>query len=145
YFVQPRHFVPTDQVMIRMTSAPAQVVKAYRKADFNELRLALLTWFTGYLVANPGHSERHTKGIVWSEVIGALESGEIDVTAASQLQCSHPLSDQDINTIEPNADWLQAAGQLLLTRCPKWFVALRRFARLNEERTLIAAALPLVG
>src|SRR5207248_9173772 len=70
YFVQPRHFVPTDQVMIRMTSAPAQVVKAYRKADFNELRLALLTWFTGYLVANPVHSESHSNRIVWTEVIG---------------------------------------------------------------------------
>jgi len=144
----PRYWVDEWQVVLRTSSAPQELVKAYNKGELETAYELLGQWALGAALEqqHPASDELRVR------VVGAVQStglfAQSNTELAEQLQASSPLSAEDLHGLMPgllNEDkekvlcWGQ---QLLQVRCPKYLLGFRDICRATDERTVIAGMLP---
>ncbi len=144
----PRYWVDEWQVVLRTSTAPQELVKAYNKGEFETALELLGQWALGAALEqqHPASDELRVR------VVGAVQStglfAQSNTELAEQLQASSPLSAEELHGLmagllnEDKEKVLRWGQQLLQVRCPKYLLGFRDICRATDERTVIAGMLP---
>lgn len=144
----PRYWVDEWQVVLRTSSAPQELVKAYNKSELETAYELLGQWALGAALEqqHPASDELRVR------VVGAVQStglfAQSNTELAEQLQASSPLSAEELHGLlsgllnEDKEKVLLWGQQLLQVRCPKYLLGFRDICRATDERTVIAGMLP---
>jgi hypothetical protein len=151
-FVRPRYWVPTDEVLLRASEVPPALISAVRANSEEMARAVLIPWWAGYAEScgRDADADKLLQATVsrdlWNMSVQA-ELGQYILNSAvsRSLQRQWPLTERDMNSILPCKNFIQAAHALVEMRCPTWLTGFRRITRSTDERTVIAAILPLSG
>lgn len=150
--VRPRYWVPTDEVLLRASEVPPALISAVRANSEEMARAVLIPWWAGY-AESCGRDADADKLLqesvsrdLWNMSVQA-ELGQYILNSAvsRSLQKEWPLTERDMNSIFPSKNFIEAAHALVEVRCPTWLMGFRRITRSTDERTVIAAILPLSG
>jgi len=147
FFVQPRYWVRTRDVLARIADVPKSVAAAYAAMDDDFLRQTLANWVDS--------GREHNK--VFESSDDALR--EVMAIAGIHFADLHKLKDWRLPKIQNEArlhsplnhdelallrgcrDLWEAMDILMDRRSPKWLMGWRRNARSNDERSTIASIL----
>ncbi|CJM38692.1 Type I restriction-modification system methyltransferase subunit [Streptococcus pneumoniae] len=144
----PRYWVDEWQVVLRTSTAPQELVKAYNKGEFEATFELLGQWALGAALEqqHPASDELRAR------VVGAEQSSGLfahsNTELAEQLQASSPLNVEELHGLLPgllNEDKekvLRWGQQMLRERCPKYLLGFRDITNATNERTVIAGMLP---
>lgn len=139
FVVQPRYWVPREEVIYKITRVPADVVKAFRTGNDEDLRTAVRKWLENYELAKAG-------GEVCKRVLTTKHQQLIEqCKAAQRFMVEHPLNQSEADALY-SSDYLRYEVEALIkAKVPRWLLGWRDVSRSTDERTVIASALPLVG
>ena len=143
--VQPRYWVEEREVLLRLARLPRAVLKAARDGDEMEVRIALASWVAAYWLGCGEEPSRKRLG----QVLGVPYADIPDAWAAwkalvpSALEC--PPMDEDFRRIRESETALSAVEGLLDAKSPRWLMGWRDIARSTDERTVIAAVVPVAA
>lgn len=144
----PRYWVDEWQVVLRTSTAPQELVKAYNKGELETAYELLGQWALGAALEqqHPASDELRAR------VVGAVQSSGLfahsNTELAEQLQASSPLSAEELHGLMPGLlsedkeKVLRWGQQLLQVRCPRYLLGFRDICRATDERTVIAGMLP---
>lgn len=151
FFVQPRYWVRTRDVLARIADVPKSVAAAYAAMDDDFLRQTLANWVDS--------GREHNK--VFESSDDALR--EVMAIAGIHFADLHKLKDWRLPKIQNEArlhsplnhdelallrgcrDLWEAMDILMDRRSPKWLMGFRDICRATDERTVIASVISRVG
>ncbi|HWQ34039.1 MAG TPA: DNA methyltransferase [Blastocatellia bacterium] len=140
YVVQPRYWVPRDEVIYKITRVPPDLLKAYRDGDEEKLRLAALQWLAAWDTAR--ESEADWDGLNSKERQARRERR----TRAREFLAAHPLTAAECHELRHGREELETTiARLIEAKAPRWLLGWRDITNSTNERTVIASALPRAG
>lgn len=147
---QPRYWVDEWQVVLRTSTAPEALVKAYNKGEMETACELLGQWALGAALA-----QQHPAVDMLLERFAPASRKDLfaqrDTCAAEALQAASPLDAEELHGLLPgvlNEDKdaaLRWGQQLLRSRCPDYLLGWRDICRSTDERTVIAGVIPLAA
>ncbi|MCI0393161.1 MAG: hypothetical protein MOB07_30895, partial [Acidobacteria bacterium] len=145
YVVQPRYWVPSWEVVQKISQVPPELLKAYLQFDEAKIRSVITWWFAGYsfLTGNDEGGARLLRAATGTPATGdeALQQW----LAARSLATQYPLKFAQLNLFETRGDFIKFARELIELHCPKWLLGWRDICRNTDERTVITSVLPRAG
>jgi hypothetical protein len=146
----PRYWVEEWQVVLRTSTAPEALVKAWSKGELETACELLGQWALGAALAqqHPAADELLER---FAPASGKDLFAQRDTQAAEALQAASPLDAEELQGLLPgvlNEDKeaaLHWGQQLLRVRCPQYFLGWRDICRSTDERSVIASILPWAG
>jgi hypothetical protein len=143
----PRYWVEEWQVVLRTSTAPQELVKAYNKGELEAAFELLGQWALGAALAQ-GHPVVDKLLERFAPASGKDLFVQRDTRAAEALQAASPLDAEELHGLLPGvlSEYKDAAlrwGQeLLRVRCPRFLLGWRRSCRNTDERTMISGLVP---
>ncbi|MFH6601827.1 Eco57I restriction-modification methylase domain-containing protein [Ectopseudomonas khazarica] len=147
----PRYWVDEWQVVLRTSTAPQELLKAYTKSEMDTAFELLGQWALGAAL----EQQHPASDDLLARVVGAVQStglfAQSNTEPAEQLHASSPLHAEELHGLLPgllNEDKekvLRWGQKLLKARCPKYLLGWRDICRSTDERTVIASVLPWVA
>jgi hypothetical protein len=140
YVVQPRYWVPRDEVIYKITRVPPNLLKAHRDSDDDKLRAATMQWLSAWDYAHESEEEWEHLDAKQRETrrerraIARKFLAVYPLTAAECLELRHGW--EDLNSM---------VARLIEAKVPRWLLGFRDITNATNERTVIATALPSVG
>ena len=145
YVVQPRYWVPRDEVIYKTSRVPNDLVKYYRAGDEKNTGRILTYWYAGF---HHSIGNYETANQLLSKVVSRTASQQnlmeqwLGVQALAE---QFPLSINDLDLWRQYKSFLEMAGALIEAKSPRWLLGWRDICRSTDERTVIANVLPNVG
>lgn len=147
----PRYWVDEWQVVLRTSTAPQELLKAYTKSELDTAFELLGQWALGAAL----EQQHPASDDLRARVVGAVQStglfAQSNTELAEQLHARSPLHAEELYGLLPgllNEDKEQVlrwGRKLLKARCPKYLMGWRDICRSTDERTVIASVLPWVA
>lgn len=150
FHIEPRYWVPDDQVRLRTSRAPKVVRKSWKDGKPDALTLAVFTWLAGHAIERDGEDWEAQACGLFAEGRLALPDLEANRDAIRELgpalNTEAPLTDADIDTIRNAGGSIgDVAWSLIASRAPNWLLGWRDVARSVDIRTTIACIVPRQG
>ncbi|QQS46354.1 MAG: N-6 DNA methylase [Acidobacteriota bacterium] len=140
YVVQPRYWVPREEVLFKITRVPPDVLKAYRDGDEKGLSAAVLHWLSTW--ENAQETEEDWEHLNAKERQARRER----LARARDFLASYPLTATEYYELRRDWDGLQShIARLIEAKAPRWLLGWRDITNATNERTVIASVLPSVG
>jgi len=150
--VRPRYWVPKEEVILRTSRVPPNVVRGYRTGNKELLGQELPYWLAG-------HHYRYGNSETANWVFGRLRFTDpfaafMNTFHAQELEKDYPLTERDLKRIvefckqhEPSQemDWFALARLLIESKTPRWLLGFRDVVSNIVQRTAISAVLPRAG
>lgn len=146
----PRYWVEEWQLVLRTSTAPEALVKAYNKGELEAAFELLSQWALGAALAQ-GHPVVDKLLERFASASGKDLFVQRDTRAAEALQAASPLDAEELHGLLPgvlNEDQeaaLRWGQELLRVRCPRYLLGWRDICRSTDERTVIAGVIPLAA
>jgi hypothetical protein len=142
YVVQPRYWVPRDEVIYKITRVPVEVLKAYRAGEEEDLMDAVSGWLAAYELAKMTDDELHKRASTTKQRQQVREQRE----AARQVMAEYPLSEDEALDLRHSRDLRCDVAELIEAKAPRWLLGWRDVTDARASaRTVIASVLPRVG
>jgi hypothetical protein len=145
YVVQPRYWVPSWEVVQKISQVPPELLKAYLQSDEKKIQSVITWWFAGYsfLTGNDEGGARLLRAVTGTPITDneAIQQW----LAAKSLATQYPLEFAQLDLLSTRNDFIEFARELIELHCPKWLLGWRDICRNTDERTVIASVLPLAG
>ncbi len=140
YVVQPRYWVPREEVIYKITRVPPDLLKAYRDGDDNKLRTAALQWLSAWDYAH--ESEEDWDGLDAKKRQACRERR----TMAREFLDAYPITAAECHELRHGWEDLGTkVARLIEAKAPRWLLGFRDITNATNERTVIASVLPRVG
>jgi len=124
FAVMPRYWVPEEEVVLRISRAPADLRQACRARDPQAIQDAAKAWLRQESL-NAGSAGRPG---------ASLKEAELSILRRLAGELPEDLD-----------DFFEHAWMLINSRAPKWLLGFRDVARNTDERTAIFGVMPRVG
>jgi hypothetical protein len=144
YGVQPRYWVREDLVGAAMPRWPEPLAKALAVGSSDAIRYVLLLWTAGFFLEQ-NCRERASPLLKQAMSMAFTDTLPLAATSddAQRLQREFPITEADAEEIIGRLEEPRSVAADLIERfSPKWLIGWRDICRANDERTLIASALP---
>jgi len=147
YLPLPRYWVDEWQVVLRTSTAPRELVKAYNKGELEAAFELLGQWALGAALAQ-GHPVVDKLLERFAPASGKDLFVQRDTRAAEALQSASPLDAEELHGLLPGVlsedkdAALRWGQELLRGRCPRYLLGWRRSCRNTDERTMISGLVP---
>lgn len=144
----PRYWIEEWQVVLRTSTAPDALVKAYSKGETGSAFELLGQWALGAALENQHPASEELRSRFSGESGDGGLFAQSDTALAEYLQSSSPLDVEELHGLitsvlnETQDRALLWGQQLLRVRCPKYLLGWRRSCRNTDERTMISGLVP---
>lgn len=140
FVARPRYWVPREEVIYKITRVPADVVKAYRAGENEDLMDAARGWLGRYELAAMSDDELRKRASTkqWQQLIEQRE-------AARQAMAEAPLSEGEAFKLRHSVELRRDVAELIEAKAPRWLMGWRDITNSTNERTVIASVLPRAG
>lgn len=143
-----RYWVDEWQVVLRTSSAPEALVKAFNKDELDTAFELLGQWALGAALAqqHPASGELRACFSNMGEKVSLFAQSNTEL--AEHLQASSPLNAEELHGLLPGLlcvdreKALRWGRQLLRVRCPKYLFGWRDICRSTDTRTCITGVIP---
>lgn len=146
--VLPRYWVEEDEVILRTSRVPPDLISAYRAKNEKRLGNELVYWMAGYWY-NRGNEEMATHIFTKMLSFTSITSALVNIVLCQQLERDFPLTHEDMQNIQKfkgdRSNLFPMAWMLIESKSPKWFIGFRDITTSIAERTAIFSALPRLG
>ncbi|MBO2834811.1 Eco57I restriction-modification methylase domain-containing protein [Pseudomonas aeruginosa] len=143
----PRYWVEEWQVVLRTSTAPEALVKAYNKDELEAAFELLGQWALGAALAQE-HPVVDKLLERFAPASGKDLFAQRDTRAAEALQAASLLDAEELHGLLPGVlsedkdAALRWGQELLRVRCPRYLLGFRDICRATDERTVIAGMIP---
>ena len=139
----PRYWVDQYQVALKASDTPSQLITALKREKWDEVYEHLSFWLAGYCLEQNDQKQADQLLEGYADNLDGLFAGQRDYERAEKLQADHPITQQQFEIWQAEADQQQAVKQLLIARLPKYLLGWRDICRSTDERTVIASVIPV--
>lgn len=144
----PRYWVEEWHVVLRTSTAPEALVKAYNKGELDIAFELLGQWALGAALVqqHPASNELRARFTELGATVGLFTQSNTEL--AEHLQTSSPLDTEELHGLlsgllnEDKEKVVRWGQQLLRVRCPQYLLGWRRSCRNTDERTMISGLIP---
>ncbi len=141
FVVQPRYWVPRDEVIYKITRVPPDLLKAYRAGEEEDLAAAVRGWVR--LQERAAMSDDELSDIAKHEE--HHKELEQKREAARLFLRHYPLTQIEAMRLWSSQDLSSDVAELIESKAPRWLLGWRDITNTTNERTVIVSVLPLAG
>lgn len=150
FHIEPRYWVPEEQVRLKTSRAPKPVRKAWKDGNPDAVTLAVFTWLAGHAVERHGEDWEAQACGLFAEgglALPDLEAGRDAIRESGPaLNTEAPLTVADLDAIRNAGGSIGGvAWNLIASHAPNWLLGWRDVTRSTDARTAIACIVPRQG
>lgn len=145
FAVHPRYWLPRESVKRRVARAPDALLDAVAHQDEEVAAQVIGQWFAGYYL-NHGDEKRGNHLLLRSTGGGgSLNEVGLSWLAVKSVEQKFPLTPADEALLQTCSTSLEMAQALIDAKTPGWLMGWRDICRATDERTVIAAVMPVAA